>query len=129
MPTVNYPNIIYGVSSSTQYAVDSIRSNFGDGYQSVTPDGINYIKQQGSLDHPLLPAADYTVAGVTYAGATTLRAFLKQYCGSSTIVVIKNMMEDPTGATTLNTYLNSWNESYDGVLFNFTVSYREAFNA
>ena len=128
MATINDPTIIYGDSSSTTYDVRSIKSDFGDGYQEVTPDGINYIVQGGTLAHPLLPIGNYSNNGITYTGATALRNFLKQYCGTSTIVVIKNMMEDPTGNTTLNVFLDNWTEKYDGVLYTFGVRYREAFN-
>lgn len=128
MATVNYPTVIYGDTTTTSYQVRSIKSEFGDGYQEVTPDGINYIVQEGTLVHPLLPIANYTENSVSYSGATTLRNFLKQYCGTSTIVVIKNMMEDPTGATTKKVFLDNWSERYDGVLYTFNVRYREAFN-
>ena len=95
----------------------SNKSTFGDGYQEVTPDGINAIVQSGTIAHQLLSIGD----------AGTLRTFLRANCGTSEVVVIKNMMEDPTGATSLNVYLNSWTESYIGTHYNFSVAYREAF--
>lgn len=122
---VTYPNpLIYGVSTSNTYDVRSLKTDFGDGYQEVTPDGINYITQKGTLVHSLLPIGDtaHTV------GATTLRNFLKANCGTSNVVSIKNMMEDPTGNTNLNVFLTGWSEKYDGVLFSFSVQFREAFN-
>ena len=112
-----YPTLDYDQSSKANYQVRSIKTSFGDGYQEVTPDGINYIVQNGSIIHKLLSITD----------ATTLRTFLRANCGTSEVVVIKNMMEDPTGATNLNVYLNSWSESYIGTHYNFTVSYRESF--
>jgi len=120
-----YPDpIIYGRSTSNSYQVRSLKSSFGDGYQEVTPDGINHIVQGGVLVHPLIPKLDDDKT----IGADTLRAFLKANCGTSNVVTIKNMMEDPTGATPLNVYLEGWSEKYDGVLFTFNVSYRESFN-
>lgn len=116
--------IIYGASSRTRYDVRSIKSEFGDGYQDVTPDGINHIVQTGTIVHPLIPLNDTAHT----KGATSLRAFLKANCGTNNIITIKNYMEDPTGTATLNVFLDSWTESYDGVLFTFTVNYREAFN-
>jgi len=108
----------YDQSSKANYNVRSIQSDFGDGYQEVTPDGINHIVQNGTLSHQLLSAAD----------ALTLRNFLKANCGTSTLVTILNMMEDPTGGTTLDVYLQSWSESYVGTHYNFNVKYRQAFN-
>jgi phage-related protein len=129
MSTVNYPNIIYGIGSTTQYNISSIKTEFGDGYQEVAPDGINYIKQMGTLEHPLIPANDYTMGGTFYTGATALRSFLKQHCGTSNVIINKNMMEDATGNTILRVHLDGWTERYDGVLFTFVVTYREIFNA
>jgi len=120
-----YPSpIIYGRSTSNGYQVRSLKNTFGDGYQEVTPDGINHIVQQGTLVHPLINKLDDPKS----IGADTLRAFLKANCGTNNIVTILNMMEDPTGNTPLNVYLDSWTERYDGVLFTFNVNYREAFN-
>ena len=122
---VSYPAPIkYDTRSSARYAVRSLTNDFGDGYQEVTPDGINNIVQGGTLVHELIPQND----NATTVGAGTLRTFLKANCGTSNVVQIKNMMEDPTGANTLNVYLNSWTENYTGVYYTFTISYREAFN-
>jgi len=113
-----YPTLDYNQSSKANYTVRSIQSDMGDGYQEVTPDGINYIVQNGTVAHQLL----------TIAEALTLRNFLKLYAGTSEVVTIKNMMEDPTGATTLDVFLQSWSESYIGTHYNFNVKYRQAFN-
>ena len=112
------PTLKYNQASKANYQVRSIQSNFGDGYQEVTPDGINFIVQNGTLSHQLLSLAD----------AVTLRTFLKANCGTSNTVTILNMMEDPTGATTLEVFLSSWTESYIGTHYNFSVAYRQAFN-
>jgi phage-related protein len=113
-----YPNIIIGTGSNTQFQVKSLVTDFGDGYQEITPNGINFIVQAGNIQHPL----------ITTAEAATVRNFLKQHVGRNSVVSIPNLMVDPTGATTLNVYLLSWQEAYDGHLFTITVSYREAFN-
>ena len=122
---INYPTPIkYSSNTTTAYNVRSVKSTFGDGYQEVTPDGINSVVQGGNLSHQLVPL----ITNTNSVSAATLRTFLKLHCGTSTVVVIENFMEDPTGATTLNVYLNSWSESYVGTHFNITVRYREAFN-
>ena len=108
----------YNQASKANYTVRSIQSDFGDGYQEVTADGINHIVQGGTLVHQLLSAAD----------ASTLRTFLKANCGTSTVVTILNNMEDPTGGTTLDVFLSSWSETYIGTHYNFSVAYRQAFN-
>jgi len=113
-----YPTVKYDQRSKANYDVRSIQSDFGDGYQEVTPDGINYIVQNGTIAHQLL----------TLSEASTLRNFLKANCGTSNLVTIINYMEDPTGATTLNVYLQSWSETYIGTHYNFNVKYRQAFN-
>ena len=113
-----YPTLKYDQSSKANYTVRSVQSDFGDGYQEVTSDGINHIVQNGTLSHQLL----------TLAEAGTLRSFLKANCGTSTLVTILNKMEDPTGGTTLDVYLQSWSESYIGTHYNFNVKYRQAFN-
>lgn len=124
MATVYPSPIIYGRTSTTSNIVSSLKSDFGDGYQEVTADGINHIKQTGVLVHPLIPLETDSKT----IGATELRDFLKSVCGTSNVVWIKNYMVDPTGDTATLVYLDSWSEAYDGVLFTFNVKYREAFN-
>lgn len=113
-----YPGILkYDETSQTTYSVRSNKTDFGDGYQQIVPDGINYIMQNGTLVHKDISITD----------ANTLRSFLRTNCGTSTKVTILNMMEDPTGGTTLDVYLESWSERYVGKLYTFSVKYRQAF--
>lgn len=113
-----YPATLkFDESSQANYSVRSNKTDFGDGYQSVVPDGINYIVQNGNIVHRDISITD----------ANTIRAFLRANCGTSTKVTIQNLMEDPTGATTLDVYLESWSERYLGKLYTFTVKYRQAF--
>ena len=112
------PTLKYDQSSQANYNVRTITTEFGDGYQQVQPDGINFNVQTGTLTHRLLSLAD----------AATLRAFLETNCGTSSVITILNMMEDPTGATTLNVYLQSYRVTNLGSHFNYTINYREAFN-
>lgn len=120
-----YPSpIMFDQSSTSQTEVRSIASSFGDGYQEVTPDGINYLTRSGVISHTLVPLN----ATSTTVSASTLRTFLRGVAGTNTVVTIPNYFEDPTGATPLNVYIDSWSESYVGTTFNFSISFRESFN-
>jgi phage-related protein len=111
-------------SSRISHTARSIKSSFGDGYQEVTPDGINNIVRTGTIVHRFVPQSTNTRS----VGAGVLRTFLRQNCGTNTVVQIPNWFEDPTGSTTLNVYLESWSESYTGNTFTFTIKFRESFN-
>lgn len=120
-----YPSPVkFEQSTKTNYQVRSIQSDLGDGYQSVTPDGINHIVQGGTIVHQWLAQGD-TADSV---GAQTIRAFLKANCGTSTPVTIPNYMVDATGATPINVYLLSWSETYVGDKTTFSIAYRECFS-
>ena len=113
---VTYPTIIYGQGSRLETAPRLIETGYGDGYQQVIPDGINYLPRSGNLEHPLI---DNTTAA-------TLLAFLRANSGGQ-IVTIKNMMEDPTGATILNVRIKSWSKQQDGITNTYNVNFVEAF--
>lgn len=115
---VNYPRTDFSLGSTSSYQVNSITTEFGDGYQTQTPNGINHIRQTGQIVHQLMPQAE----------VPDFRAFLKANVGTNTVVTIANKMEDPTGQTETNVYLTGWSESYTGLQTTFTVNYREAFN-
>lgn len=113
---VTYPTIVYGQNSSITTTPRLISSDFGDGYQSVFADGINYLPRTGTLEHPLLDNTE----------AATLLAFLRANSAGQ-VVTIKNMMEDPTGATNLNVYILNWSHTQDGITQNYSVNFREVF--
>jgi phage-related protein len=112
-----YPTIIYGQSSSITTTPRLIITEYGDGYQSVLTDGINFIPRTGTLDHPLIDNAT----------AATLLSFLRANSGGQ-VVTIKNYMEDPSGATTLNVRILGWSHSLDGITQNYSVTFKEAFS-
>ena len=116
---VAYPRTDFSLASQSQYEVDSITTAFGDGYQTQTPNGINHIKQTGTIVHELVPQAE----------VPAFRSFLKQYVGTNSVVAIPNKYEDPTGATLLNVRLLAWGESYTGFQTTFSITFREAFDA
>lgn len=114
----NYPTQFkFDSSSSIQHTVRTTKSEFGDGYQMVVPDGVNYIVRNGTITHRFLSIAE----------ASTLRNFLRANCGTSTQVIIRNYFEDPTGSQTMTVYLESWSEVNVGILYNFSIKFREAF--
>jgi phage-related protein len=113
-----YPTIIYGQGSRIDTNPRLIDTPYGDGYQQVTADGINYLPRSGSLEHPLI---DNTTAA-------TLLAFIKANSGGQ-IVTIIDYMEDPTGATTLNVRIRSWSKTTDGIANTYTVNFVEAFGS
>ncbi len=115
---VNYPTIIYGQNSSITTSPRTISSNYGDGYQAVIADGINFLPRTGSLDHPLIDNAT----------AATLLAFLRANSAGQVVTII-NYMEDATGATNLNVRIKSWSKTQDGITNNYTVNFEEAFSA
>lgn len=112
-----YPTIIYGQGSSITTTPRLIITEYGDGYQSVLADGINYKPRTGSLEHPQI---DNTLAG-------TLLTFLKANSGGQVVSII-NYMEDPTGATTLNVRIVNWSHTFDGITQTYIVNFREAFS-
>ena len=112
-----YPTIIYGQGSRIDTAPRLIETNFGDGYQQVIPDGINYLPRSGSLEHPFI---DNSVAA-------TLLAFLRSNAGGQ-VVTIKNYMEDASGSTTLNVRIKSWSKTTDGITNTYNVNFVEAFS-
>lgn len=115
---VAYPTIIYGQGSTIATAPRTIETSFGDGYQQVIPDGINYLPRSGSLEHPLIDSAT----------AQSLLAFLRANSGGQ-VVAIKNYMEDSSGNTTLNVRIRSWSKSTDGITETYNVNFVEAFSA
>ena len=115
---IAYPTIIYGTGSRLDTQPRLIDTPFGDGHQQVIPDGINYLPRSGSLEHPLIDNAT----------ATTLLAFLRANSGGQ-VVTILNMMEDNTGATTLNVRIKSWSKQQDGIVNTYTVNFVEAFSS
>lgn len=120
-----YPSPIkFEQTSSASTTARSITSDFGDGYQEVTPDGVNYLVRSGTMVHTLVPISD----SATSVGASTLRTFLRGVAGTNTVVTIPNYFEDPTGATPLDIYIESWSESYAGNTFTFGIRFRESFN-
>lgn len=121
----NYPSPIkFEQTSTSGTSVRSIISEFGDGYQEVTPDGINYLTRSGTIVHTLVPQSDTS----TSVGAGSLRTFLRSVAGTNTVVTIPNYFEDPTGNTSLDVYIESWSESYRGTTFTFSINFRESFN-
>ena len=114
---VTYPTIIYGQGSRIETSPRLIDSPFGDGYQQVIPDGINYLPRAGSLEHPLIDNAT----------AATLHAFLRANSGGQVVTII-NYMEDATGATTLNVRIKSWSKQSDGITNTYNVNFVEAFS-
>jgi phage-related protein len=114
---VIYPTIIYGQESSVNAVPRLIRTNYGDGNQSVIIDGINAINKNITLVHPLLESDV----------ATPLRNFLEANIGN--VVQIKNMMEDYTGATTMNIIILGWTQEFDGVTYTFTVTGEKVFRS
>lgn len=115
---VTYPTIIYGQGSRIDTAPRLIETTYGDGYQQVIPDGINYLPRSGSLEHPFIDNAT----------AATLLAFLRENSGGQ-VVAIKNYMEDPTGSTTLNVRLKNWSKTTDGITNTYNVNFVEAFSS
>lgn len=114
---VTYPTIIYGTNSTISTTPRTIKTEYGDGYQQVIADGINYLPRSGTLEHPLIDNAT----------AATLLAFLRTN-SNGTVVTILNKMEDPTGASTLNVRIVSWSHSFDGITQNYSVNFIEAFS-
>lgn len=112
-----YPTIVYGQGSNITTTPRTIGSPFGDGYQQVIADGINFLPRSGTLEHPLIDNAT----------AATLLAFLRANSAGQ-IVTIINYMEDPTGATTLNVRIRSWGHGQDGITQNYSVNFEEAFS-
>lgn len=112
-----YPTIIYGQGSSITTSPRLITTNFGDGYQQVIADGINYLPRSGTLEHPLIDNPT----------AATLLAFLRANA-NGTVVSIINYMEDPTGATTLNVRIRNWTRNTDGITQTYLVNFEEAFS-
>lgn len=122
---VSYPTpLIYGQSSSLNVNARTLKTEFGDGYQSVVADGINNIVRTGTIVHPMLPK----VTNSQTIGADALRTFLKANM-SGQVVTIQNKMEDPTGGTDINVYLEGYQERYDGQTYTFSVTFREAFSS
>lgn len=111
-----YPTIIYGQGSRIDTNPRTIESPYGDGYQAVAADGINYLPRSGSLEHPLIDNPT----------AATLLAFLRSN-SSGQIVTIINYMEDATGASTLNVRIKSWSKTTDGIVNTYIVNFVEAF--
>ena len=101
---VTYPTVIYGQDSTIEETPRLIRTKMGDGNQQVIVDGINAFDVNGSIVHPLI---DQTTQA-------TLRTFYRTNIGQ--VVQIKNMMQDYTGATTMNVIILGWQESNQGVL-------------
>jgi len=114
---VAYPDILYGQGSSIQTEPRLIMSDFGDGYQQVIADGINYLPRSGTLEHPLM----------NNTKASQLLTFLRANSAGQ-VVTIKNFMEDPTGATTLNVRITNWSHNQNGITQNYYVNFREAFS-
>jgi len=114
---VTYPTIVYGTGSSINTNPRTIKTEFGDGYQQVIADGINFLPRSGTLEHPLIDNAT----------AATLLAFLRSNSAGQ-VVTIKNLMEDPTGASTLNVRIVNWSHSFDGITQNYSVNFIEAFS-
>lgn len=112
-----YPTIIYGQGSTITTSPRTIKSEFGDGYQQVIADGINYLPRSGTLEHPYIDNAT----------AATLLSFLRSNSAGQ-VVTIKNLMEDPSGATTLNVRIINWSHSFDGITQTYNVNFVEAFN-
>lgn len=113
-----YPTIIYGQGSRIDTAPRLIETPYGDGYQQVVPDGINYLPRTGTLEHPYIDNAT----------AATLLAFLRANSGGQ-IVTIINYMEDASGASTLNVRIKSWSKSTDGITNTYNVNFQEAFGS
>lgn len=112
-----YPTIIYGQGSSITTNPRTISSNYGDGYQSVIADGINFLPRSGTLEHPL----------IENSVAATLLAFLRANAAGQVVTII-NYMEDPTGATNLNVRITSWSRQTDGITQTYNVNFVEAFS-
>lgn len=114
---VTYPTIIYGQGSSINTTPRTISSPYGDGYQAVVADGINYLPRTGTLEHPL----------IENSVASTLLTFLRANSAGQ-VVTIVNYMEDPTGATNLNVRITSWGRTTDGITQTYNVNFVEAFS-
>jgi phage-related protein len=114
---IAYPTIVYGQGSSIETQPRLIMSDFGDGYQQVIADGINYLPRTGTLEHPLL----------NNTKAAEILAFLRANSAGQVVTII-NYMEDPTGATTLNVRINNWSHTQTGITQNYYVNFREAFS-
>jgi phage-related protein len=112
-----YPTIIYGQASNITTTPRNIETEFGDGYQQVVADGINALPRTGTLEHPFIDNAT----------AASLLAFLRANANGQ-VVTIKNYMEDPTGATTLNVRITGWSRASDGITHTYNVNFREAFS-
>lgn len=110
---VTYPTIIYGEDSTIDETPRLIRTKMGDGNQQVIVDGINPFDVAGTITHPLIDQAD----------AATIRSFIRSNVGQ--VVTIKNLMQDNTGATTMNVIITGWTESYVGEVVNLVVSYEK----
>lgn len=113
-----YPTIVYGEDSNitTQPRLLGTNLEMGDGYQWVIGDGKNYLPRFVTLVHPLIDDAT----------ASTLKTFLRANA-NGTVVTIKNLMEDPSGAETLNVVILGWNRESDGITHTYTVNFREVF--
>lgn len=114
---IPYPTIIYGQGSSIATNPRLLKSSYGDGYQAVIQDGINYLPRSGTLEHPLIDNPT----------ALSLLNFLRSNSGGQVIEII-NYMEDPTGATKLKVRIDSWSRQTDGITHTYNVNFTEAFS-
>lgn len=110
---VTYPTVIYGQGSTIDEIPRLIRTKMGDGNQQVIVDGINAIDTSGTIEHPLIDQATQA----------TLRSFYRTNIGQ--VVTIKNLMQDYTGATTMNVIITGWQESNQGEVSTFTVDFEK----
>jgi phage-related protein len=109
-----YPSVYYSLASTIEVTPKTIKTEYGDGMQKIIPDGINYLLRSGTIEHDL----------ITTEEATTIRNFIKANMGGQ-VVQIKNLMDDPSGATTMNVYLLGYSQVANGATFTLNVSYRE----
>ncbi|WP_293383533.1 hypothetical protein [Phenylobacterium sp. SCN 70-31] len=120
---VNFPTISIppDTESVLSYELRLLTNDYGDGYQSRTPDGINNLVRiySPSFQH------------ITYEEKNTLQAFYKQHAPVGNAFVVPVLPEDETGNTTaLFIFTGSppvFKADEGGALYNVTFSLREVF--
>ena len=121
---VNFPTIATkpDTSSTLTYQSRLLFNRFGDGYQSIIPDGINNLVR------------NYTPVflHITPAEHGTLLSFVKTHRPLGTIITMPIYPEDSTGNTRANFVIieePTFSGDEGGALYNWTIPLQEVFDA
>ena len=86
------------------------KATFGDGYEQTTPDGINYMEKEYTLNFSLINQATYAA----------ILAFLDAQAGAA-------FDWTPPNGTAARWVCESWDDKADGVTYGVTATFRRVY--